>query len=194
MIQIIPNWHPIFVHFTIGLFSASVGFFILNYMTTHLRMISLSLTTEFEIAGRWCLWATGLAVIATVAAGLYAYYTVGHDAASHVAMTIHRNWALPTACAILVMVTWSLWRYFKQKNPSFIFIIALLIVQGLLLSTAWHGAEVVYRYGIGVISLPKSEGVGHNHHHEEMMQDTVTNSMPDMQEESSQDAHQHDHE
>jgi hypothetical protein len=37
------------------------------------------------------------------------------------------------------------------------------VVQTLLLITAWHGAELVFRYGLGVLSLPQAEEVGHHH-------------------------------
>ncbi len=43
-----------------------------------------------------------VAVIIAVAAGLQAYYSVGHDGPSHVAMTDHRNWAFVTCGAFLV--------------------------------------------------------------------------------------------
>lgn len=166
MIEIIPNWHPIFVHFTVGLFCASVVFYLLTYIASYLRIVTSKISADLETAGRWCLWAAGVTAIMTVIAGLYAYYTVRHDGPSHLAMIDHRNWALPTAAAIVLVALWSLWRDIKQKRLTLTFIIALLIVQGLLLATAWRGAELVYRYGLGVMSLPKSEGEGHDHTHE----------------------------
>lgn len=42
----------------------------------------------------------------------------------------------------------------------------MIIFTAILVTiTTWFGAEVVYRYGIGVQSLPKSTGVGHQHSH-----------------------------
>lgn len=165
MIEIIPNWHPIFVHFTVALFTTSVGFYGLVYITSRLNIASKSLIAEFAIVGRWSLWAGALITLFTVAAGLYAYYTVGHDETSHAAMQEHRNWALPTATAILLITAWSVWRYFHQQTVTLSFFIILLIIEGALLSTAWHGGELVYRYGVGVMSLPQAEEVGHQHHH-----------------------------
>lgn len=44
--------------------------------------------------------------------------------------------------------------------------IGLLLAAGVLLaSTAWHGGELVYRHGLGVMSLPQPEGEGHDHEH-----------------------------
>ncbi|MBA2651405.1 MAG: DUF2231 domain-containing protein [Tatlockia sp.] len=159
---IIPNWHPLFVHFTVALFSTGVLFSLLSYLFLHFKFITLMRAQEFEITGRWCLWFAALITILTVAAGFHAYYTVSHDAISHAAMTIHRNWALATASAILLVAGLMVWRYRKKKKLTLGCIIGLLLVQGLLVITAWHGAELVFRYGMGVMSLPQTE---ENKHH-----------------------------
>jgi uncharacterized membrane protein len=182
MIEIIPNWHPIFVHFTIALCSTAVGFYLLAYLFNQVRIIPKVLSTELEIVARWCLWAAALVSIITVLAGLYAFNTVRHDAISHAAMTNHRNWALPTACAILLVAMWSGWRHYKHTALNLTFILALLIAQSLLLSTAWRGAELVFRYGLGVMSLPQAEeGEGHHYHEGMMVNPTDHSNMPSME-------------
>lgn len=164
MIEIIPNWHPIFVHFTLALFSTSVGFYWLAYLALLVKKVPQHLINEFKIMARWCLWISALITVITLSAGFYAYYTVRHDAVSHAAMTLHRNWALPTGIAILAVAGWSFWRYLSKKRESNLtFLIILLFIQGSLLITAWLGGEVVYRYGIGVLSLPKTEKAGHKY-------------------------------
>lgn len=163
MIDIIPNHHPIFVHFTVALFSAAFGFHMLSYVGVRSHKLSLRLIQEFATVGRWCLWACALLTFLTIAAGLYAYYTVGHDVISHAAMTTHRNWAIPTAVTIWLVALWSLDRYLKQKSITLLFMIALLVVQCLVLSTAWLGGELVYRYGLGVMALPQAEETSHQH-------------------------------
>lgn len=130
------------------------------------------------IVSKWTLWGAGFMAILTVLAGLYAYNTVKHDGISHAAMTIHRNWAIPTAMAILAMTLWSLWRHYRKQSLSCLFVLALVIVEGLVLITAWHGAELVYRYGLGVMSMPQAEEVGHNHHG--MSEDASMDSSMDM--------------
>ena len=142
MIEIIPNWHPIFVHFTLALFSTAVSFSVLAYITSHVKRTPRSLVLEFETVARWCLWVSALITVATIAAGFYAYYTVKHDDVSHAVMTVHRNWALLTATAIFLMACWSAWRYVKHKRLTLTFVIILLVVQGVLLTTAWHGGEL----------------------------------------------------
>lgn len=163
MIEIIPNWHPLFVHFTVALFSTAVGFYWLSFIMGRISYFKPTLSQEFETVGRWCLWSVAIITMGTIAAGFYAYYTVGHDETSHIAMTDHRNWAVPTATAIVLTALWSLCRYYRQKKLTVLFLLVLLMVQGMLLSTAWRGAELVYRYGLGVMSLPQAEEVGHSH-------------------------------
>jgi uncharacterized membrane protein len=192
VIEIIPNVHPIFVHFTVGLFSTSVGFYTLAYLLPKFRIFP-KLAPDFEVVARWCLWVVGIIAIGTVLAGLQAFNTVRHDGPSHLAMIAHRNWAIPTACAIVLVALWSFWRTYKRKAITITFILALFIVQGLLLTTAWHGAELVFRYGLGVMSLPKSEGEGHSHHHmAEMEESSMDHSaMPSMGNQHSNQEHKH---
>lgn len=162
MIEIIPNWHPLFVHFTVALITVSGISFLLAKL-----IVNKKLGEELLITGCWTLWIGAFFTIATVLAGFFAYYSVEHDTPSHIAMTTHRNWALVTSIAILFCVGWSLIQYRKKIKPTIPFILAMLITLALLASTAWHGGELVYRYGIGVISLPQSSEAGHQHKHNE---------------------------
>ena len=151
---IMPNWHPIFVHFSVGLLSTAVIFYSLAYLTAKLH---LPMAKELEVASRWCLGATGCITVGTVLAGLSAYDSVRHDVASLNAMNQHSNWALPTGGFILLLTFWS-WRRFQQRKAmSPLFLMALLFAQGLLVATAWRGGELVFRYGLGVMSLPQPE-------------------------------------
>jgi uncharacterized membrane protein len=160
MIEIIPNWHPIFVHFTVALLSISLPLFIVSYLTSN-----TSLASQWDTAGRWNLWlGTGITVL-TVLAGWYAFNTVKHDTPSHEIMVEHRNLAIVTLLIFLVITIWSIVRYQAKKGKSWLFVAALLVGVGMLTSTAWHGGELVYRHGLGVMSLPKPESAGHEHAH-----------------------------
>lgn len=160
MIEIIPNWHPIFVHFTVALLSIAVVFFILGTALPNHKWREQWLTVA-----HWNLWVGATISLFTAIAGWFAFNSVNHDTLSHEAMIEHRNLALITLAVFLSIALWSVARYRAGKPVQAVFLAALLIAQGLLLSTAWHGAELVYRHGLGVMSLPKKEGDGHAHQH-----------------------------
>ena len=158
MIEIIPNVLPIFVHFTVALITLSGIFFILARLVGD-RMFG----TELLISARFTLWAGGLFTIATITAGFIAYYSVVHDTPSHIAMTIHRNWAIATLFFLLGYIGWSLVHAIRNTKPTVPFLFTTVFVLLMVSSTAWHGGELVYRYGIGVMSLPQAEKPGHDH-------------------------------
>ena len=162
MIAIIPNWHPLFVHFTVALLIIAATIHLLSHFLPNGELAS-----QLTIVARWNLWlGVGLTLL-TVAAGWYAYNTVGHDTTSHIAMTEHRNWAMVTLALFLSVAGWEYYLTRRGKGRGWLFTGLLVIAAGLLLSTAWHGGELVYRYGLGVMSIPKPEGLGHIHEHGE---------------------------
>lgn len=158
MIEIIPNWHPIFVHFTVALISTAVGFFLLAKL-----LENRPIQEQCLIVARWNLWiGTGFALI-TVVAGFLAYNSVNHDTPSHAAMIVHRNWALGTIAVLLPFTFWAWWEHRTNKPKKVSFLVVALLLLGLLFLTAWRGGELVYRYGLGVMSIPAAEEDGHVH-------------------------------
>ena len=156
MIEIIPNWHPLFVHFTVALLSISVGLFMFAWLLKEHRW-----RNQWLHAANWNLWLGAGFAIATVTAGWFAFNSVAHDPPSHAAMTDHRNWAFTTLAVVLLLALWSLRRYRNGREPHVPFMLVALIMAGLLVSTGWRGGELVYRYGLGVMSLPTSDEKGH---------------------------------
>ena len=166
LIEFIPNIHPIFVHFTVALLSTSMGLFLLAFIIPE-RIWS----ERFLTVAQWNLWlGVGVTVI-TIGTGLYEYYTVTHDELSHAAMTNHRNWAFFTASIFFVLGPWSLLTYWKKRKIKSSFIATLVLATVMLMVTSWKGGELVYRYGLGVLSLPKvvegTSGDSHDHSHGE---------------------------
>lgn len=166
-IEIIPNWHPILVHFTIALLSVSVAVFLVESFVRKWR-----LHNQLVTVARWNLWLGSLAAIATVIAGLDAFNSVAHGSeAQHLAMLDHRNWALSTAALFILLAAWSLSAALRgkadfRKSKNLVFV-GLMTVAGLMLSvTGYKGAELVYRHGLGVIPMQVGmEQGGHNHDH-----------------------------
>lgn len=155
--EIIPNYHPIFVHFTVALIVVAFGSLLLG----HLFKSKQRLHNELLIVSRWCLWICALATIFTVAAGFHAYYTVAHDAVSHKVMTTHRDWGVASFILIWITVIWSSILHIKRQPPRWLFTTLLTVATTVVIITGWYGAELVFRHGAGVISLPQVEVAGH---------------------------------
>ncbi|MFQ5469755.1 MAG: DUF2231 domain-containing protein [Gammaproteobacteria bacterium] len=188
MIEIIPNWHPIFVHFTVALLSIGIAMYVLV-----LIMSASVWRSQWLIVGRWNLWLGTLFSLVTAFFGILAFNSVEHDTPSHVVMLEHRNLAIITIGMFLPLSIWSFLKSRKDQDVRGFFIAVLLIAGGMLVSTAWHGAELVYRHGLGVISLPDKANhdhtAGHDHEHGELNQ----NETADMSGENQMQSHEHEH-
>ena len=160
MMEILPNWHPVLVHFTIALFSTAVGLFFAGTVFAKKTWGETLLQ-----AAHLNLWIGAGFTVLTLLAGWDAYNTVRHDGPSHAAMTDHRNWALVTAALFFIITAWSLITRRKTVKVSIFFLVALLVASGLLATTGFKGAEAVYRYGLGVMSMPKMSGDGGHESH-----------------------------
>lgn len=155
MPEIIPNWHPILVHFTIGLFGASALFYLLTLPRS-------SHGKAFRVAGRLNLWLGMVMTVGTLLTGWYAYNTVPHDGASHEVMTTHRNIALFTALVFAGLTAWSLRQAIFGRREPRVFVLAVALATAPLAVTGFYGGELVYRHGVGVLSLPDADD--HHHH------------------------------
>lgn len=153
-----PNIHPVLVHFAYALtVTGALSLFVVSMAP------SGGWRDTLKHAGDWMLAIGALSIIATAAAGFQAYYSVDHDGPSHAAMTIHRNWAVPTAVAILLL---AVWRWVKRtERPSLLFSIPMIAAAASLSVTAWWGGKLVYGHGLGVSRLPVAAGEGHDHEH-----------------------------
>jgi uncharacterized membrane protein/ketosteroid isomerase-like protein len=162
-----PNIHPILVHFAFALSVTAAALYLASFIGPAKRW-----RETLAPAADWMLALGALAIIATVAAGFQAYYTVDHDTPSHAAMTTHRNWAVPSAIAILILAFWR-WRS-KSKPASGLFTGLIALAALSLTITAWWGGKIVYGYGLGVASLPTVTGDGHDHDHGAATGDTAS--------------------
>lgn len=185
-IEIIPNYHPILVHFTIGLLSISALLYLAGSVLRKENLL---------IAARWNLWIGAILTIGTVIAGFDAYNSVAHDAVSHAAMTDHKNWALPTAGIFVVLALWALWKQRGAKMVSPIFVVIIVLASGLLAVTGYKGGEVVYHHGTGVMRMPEIQGDGGHgsHDHGGMAGHHETEEQAAPQEESHHDHSGHEH-
>lgn len=154
---IIPNWHPVFVHFTIALICTSFLFMLLSWVLPGHKLID-----QWRVAARWMLWAGGAFTLFTLLSGWHAFNTVAHDDVSHRIMREHRNLALATSAVLLVLVVWAIKCCARGRPMGYGFLAAMTLLVFMVLYTGWYGAELVYRHGVGVMNLP----VTTDHHHE----------------------------
>lgn len=164
MIEIIPNSHPIFVKFVVTLIVLT------GLLQLALWFIPAAKKQPGLVHGfPWLVGVGVLAVLAALISGFIAYYTVPHDGPSHVVMTNHKYWAILLslvylAGAALFFSAERLRADLRPRAATFsgaAFIAALLLVT----ITASQGAQLVFKHGIGVQSLPEVTGEGHDHHH-----------------------------
>ena len=154
--EILPNWHPILVHFTIA-------FVVTCAISQIFRTSNEDKQRTLESFQNVLTPLAFLAILATVATGLYAYYTVQHDSPSHAAMTDHRNWAFITT--LTFVVSCGLWKWSKHRARAIttvLFALSLLLIS----VTGFKGGELVFQYGVGVRSMPEVSGDGHDHDHD----------------------------
>lgn len=156
--QIIPNFHPIVVHFPIAL---TVISFLLN-IASYVRR-SHPISVQLAGAGHFTLWLAALSAAAAVLFGWLAFNSISnHDDAGHAAMLLHRSWAIPTAIGLVLLASWDAWKYRVTEMISVPMLFLLFLLSQAIAVTGWLGGEVVYRHGIGVLSMPSS-GTGHAH-------------------------------
>jgi uncharacterized membrane protein/Cu/Ag efflux protein CusF len=187
-IEIIPNWHPLLVHFTVALFTVSALLYLAGLVLKKPNLL---------VVARWNLWIGALATILTVIAGFDAYNSIAHDGPLHAAMTDHKNWALVTASIFGLLALWALFKHRGAKTVSIVFVGLILLAAGLLSITGYKGAEVVYRHGGGVMRMPEISGDGvhgsHAHGEGEEHGDMPAHDTMDMDMTSMEDSHS-DHE
>ena len=157
--QVIPNFHPIVVHFPIAL---TIIAFLLSIAAYARR--SHPISAQLAAAGHFTLWFAAIGAATAVLFGWLAYNSVNHDDAGHAAMLLHRSWAVPTAIGLILLASWDAWKYRVNELISVPMLFVLFLLSQSIAITGWLGGEVVYRHGIGVLSLPTSEGAGHSNH------------------------------
>ncbi len=182
---ILPNYHPAIVHFPIALTIIS---FLLSLGSYVKRDHPVS--SQLAAAGHFTLWIAAISAGIAVLFGWLAYNSVNHDDAGHAAMLLHRSWAVPTAIGLILLAGWDAWKYRVNELISVPMLLLLFLLSQSIAITGWLGGELVYRHGIGVLSLPASEGTGHSHHHEHGATETHTDDTH--VDESETSAHHHD--
>jgi uncharacterized membrane protein len=159
--EILPNWHPFFVHFTIALISVgSVLYIVSNSFPTHSKW-----GKDILLVSVWSLVLAGGFTVLTLIAGIHAYLTVGHDGSSHMAMADHRNWGVGTSVLLFISLFFLKFSSLHSTAWWFTSLILIALLSSVMI-TGYKGSHLVYKFGLGVQSLPTSLGSHEDHHHD----------------------------
>lgn len=143
-----PNWHPLIVHFPLALLFvaalADAAALVLR-RSSWLRPASLAL----YVAGAVC-------AIATYFTGTWAADSIGAvTAAAESVLTEHADWGWWTmwffgVYAIVRLIAWRMMGERKNRMVESAFFVVALAGLVVLWQTGEHGAQLVYRHGVGV--------------------------------------------
>ena len=142
---ILPGWHPIVVHFPLGL-----------VMTGALLLLAARILRQERHAatlatvGSWNLCLGAFAALVAQATGLAATLHLQVGPAAHQAISLHMRWAMFTTLALLLLAVWRGAGSAQESRPSWIFIVILLAATAALVVTGYRGGQNVYRHGVGV--------------------------------------------
>jgi uncharacterized membrane protein len=142
MIEIIPNWHPIWVHFAIALLATGSAIYLIFGWRTD---PGASVPENPLVVARWMLWLGTTASLAALLTGYWASGSVAHDELGHANMIIHRNWAIGATLLFSIAAGWE----FKRRvavRASVLSTLLIVAVTVALLVTGFEGAENVYEH------------------------------------------------
>ncbi|SHO57266.1 DUF2231 domain-containing protein [Vibrio quintilis] len=148
MVEILPNWHPMLVHFSITLlfFTCVVQMFVCIRSPAERHPIHYVM--------KWLVALGIVSVIAAVSSGFYAYQSLELDGPAHKEMMMHRNYALGSMCVFLSgAIIYAFFSSSLRSLACLCFILAFLLVA----ITGFHGGELVFRHGLGVMPQTKTE-------------------------------------
>lgn len=149
------NVHPLVVHFPIALWSFALVLWSLGRLLKR---------RDLQQAGRWALYAGTLSGLVTVATGYMAADGLGHDSVGHEFVHVHRNFMLvATSVAIVTTGLAAYLRHDASAKATWLVTGALFLTVTVTTLGADRGALLVYGYGMGTRTAPKSTGAGHSH-------------------------------
>ena len=134
--------HPIFVHFTIALTSASLAFDALGFFFG-----KASLTA----AGEWTLVGSALMTLATLSTGLTSSTRAPvEEGEARSFLRAHMALGFIFYGLLVAIVFWriSLWQ--SGQGVSWVYLAALAFVSLVMMVQGYLGGELVYRYGVEV--------------------------------------------
>lgn len=134
------QWHPMAVHFPIVFLLAGGAVQIVGLATRRPGLHRIA---------AWHLWIGALSLWAALGLGVLAERTAPHVPLAWEMLHEHRELGFWTAGLFSALaLARLLWRSRLLMLQTAVWLIAAIV----LVSTAWHGGELVYRFGMGVFS------------------------------------------
>ena len=134
--------HPIFVHFTIALTSASLAFDALGFFSNK---------TSLTAAGGWTLLGSALMTLATLSTGLTSTTRAPvEEGEARSFLRAHMALGFIFYGLLVAIFFWriSLWQ--GGQSVSWVYLAALAVVALVMTVQGYLGGELVYRYGVEV--------------------------------------------
>ena len=134
--------HPIYVHFTIALTSASLVFDALGFFLT-----KPSLTA----AGAWTLLGSAVMTLMTISTGLSSSTRAPvEEGEARSFLRAHMVLGLVFFGLLVAITFWRVNLWQTGEGVSWLYLIALAIVAVVMTVQGYLGGELVYRYGVEV--------------------------------------------
>jgi uncharacterized membrane protein len=142
-----PPLHPAFVHFPIALV-------VFSFLTDALGRFSNK--ASLRAAAFWSLIGALVFGAITAAAGYYDMIRLrGVLGDTFRYVDFHMDVGFILVGAVVVLTAWRFIYARRDRSPGFPYLIAALLVMGLVLFQGWYGGEMVYTQGAGVAATGK---------------------------------------
>ena len=142
-----PPLHPAFVHFPIALV-------VFSFLADVLGRISNK--ASLRAAAFWSLIAALAFGAITATTGYYDMIRLrGVLGDTFRYVDFHMDVGFILVGAVVVLTAWRFIYARRDRSPGFPYLIAALLVMGLVLFQGWYGGEMVYTQGAGVAATGK---------------------------------------
>jgi len=136
-----PSPHPFIVHFPIALLSVAVLF----------EAIALfSKKDVLSHVGWWMQLSGTIGLLAAILSGVLAKESLVVSEEARLVLAAHEQLAFINGAAFGALLLWRIGsRGGIPDQYRTLYILVLVLAVGILLTGAWYGGELVYRFGIG---------------------------------------------
>lgn len=163
------NLHPMLVHFPIAFLPA---FLIIDLAGTWFKK------TEWRVVASWLLYMGAISTVVTVISGFIAGNSVMHGDNVHDIMETLELYGIVTLVLVFVL---SIWRWIggsrMRGGANVLFLIVAAVLCAIMLLAADLGGLLVYKYGIGVESIPDQIEIQEHEHHPHSQEESISEQM-----------------